>query len=167
MDSGARGFPLLIDSKVVPDAGTMRDMFDRNKVDDKIKANLTPASAAYVDKLGLSAEALFNHVLAILNAPFYGLENTGALRQDWSRIPLPQSRDILMVSADLGRQVAALLDTEKPVPSVTQGKPRQDLKGIAELHWSGEPDFKITVGWGHGGKGGITMPGTRQTGRES
>ena len=61
----------------------------------------------------------FYHTLAVLHAPAYRDENAGALRQDWPRVPLPDSRDALVASAALGRQIAALLDTETPVPGVT------------------------------------------------
>ena len=54
---------------------------------------------------------------------------------------------------------AALLDTETPVPGVTSGKLRSELKAVAELRCTGSPDFHITAGWGHAGKGGVTMPG--------
>ena len=69
-------------------------------------------------------------------------------------------------SAALGRQVAALLDTEAPVPGVTAGKIRDDLKSIAVFQRvDGKPakpeaaDLDLTAGWGHAGKGGVTMPG--------
>jgi hypothetical protein len=148
-------FPLLLKSTHDGDS-----LFG-GSVDDIPESNLSDGAKKYLRSLKSekSPELLFFHILAVLHAPIYRAENSGALRQDWPRIPLPESRDILVVSADLGRRVAALLDTEKPVPGVTQGKPNQDLKGIAELHWSGDPDFKITAGWGHPGKGGVTMPG--------
>ena len=75
-------------------------------------------------------------------------------------------KDTLLFSADLGRQVAALLDTESPVPSVTTGKIRDELKNIAVFERTDgkqanptSGDLDLTAGWGHGGKGGITMPG--------
>jgi len=163
MDRGASCFPLSLRQSrlnIKKSGQDTPDMFA--KADPKsmaIKPNLTPAALSYLSQLGSDSEVLFFHLASVLHAPAYHTENSGALRQDWPRIPLPESRDVLMASADLGRQAAALLDTEKPVPGVTQGKPRQDLKGIAELHWSGEPDFKIIAGWGHAGKGGVTMPG--------
>ena len=72
----------------------------------------------------------------------------------------------LQTSAALGRQVAALLDTETPVPGVTSGKIRDDLRRIAIFErLDGKPanpdhgDFDLTAGWGHAGKGGVCMPG--------
>ena len=95
----------------------------------------------------------------MLHSPEYRTENGGALRQDWPRVPLPKSREALLASAALGHKVAELLDTETPVDGVTKGKPRPELKPIAELNYSGEPNFKVTAGWGHAGQNGVTMPG--------
>ena len=61
-------------------------------------------------------------------SPAYLTENADGLRQDWPRIPLPKAKDSLVASAALGRQVAALLDTETPVSGVTAGKIRDELK---------------------------------------
>jgi hypothetical protein len=58
-----------------------------------------------------------------------------------------------------------LLDTEHPVSGVTAGALRHELRGIAALSQTGgKPleigeDFKLTAGWGHAGKEGVTMPG--------
>jgi hypothetical protein len=130
------------------------------------KPNLSEKAASTVAGVGANAEDLFYHVLAVLQAPAYRAENAGALRQDWPRIPLPETKDSLVASAALGRQVAALLDTEAPVPGVTTGKIRDELKSIAVFQRvDGKPanpdtaDLDLTAGWGHGGKGGITMPG--------
>jgi hypothetical protein len=129
--------------------------------DGKPKANLTDAAGEFLAdlRLGNKPEELFYHTLAVLHSPEYGVENSGALRQDWPRVPLPKSRDALLASAELGRQVAALLDTETPVEGVTKGKPRPELKPIAELNYSGKSNLKVTAGWGHAGQNGVTMPG--------
>jgi hypothetical protein len=52
-----------------------------------------------------------------------------------------------------------LLDTETAVPGITQGKPRPELKLLAELNYSGNADLRVIGGWGHEGNGGVTMPG--------
>ena len=124
-----------------------------------IKPNFSDAAAAYSAGLRVKPDTLFYHTLAMLHAPEYRAENSGALRQDWPRVPLPKSREALLASAELGRQVAALLDTETPVDGVTKGKPRPELKTIAELSYSAKSDLKVTAGWGHAGQGGVTMPG--------
>jgi hypothetical protein len=90
------------------------------------------------------------------------------LKQDWPRIPLPATREQLLASAELGRQIAALLDTETPLPGVTQGKPRPELAKIALLTILDNAPLtpahlQLTTGWGHAGKGGVTMPGKGKT----
>lgn len=100
----------------------------------------------------------------MLNSPAYRRDNAGGLRQDWPRIPLPASREALLTSGALGREVAALLDTEAPVPGVTSGAIRDELKTIAVVSRVGggaltPAEFALTAGWGSGGQGGITMPG--------
>jgi Type ISP C-terminal specificity domain len=52
-----------------------------------------------------------------------------------------------------------LLDTETTVLGVAQGKPRPELRLLAELNYSGIPDLRVIAGWGHAGNGGVTMPG--------
>ncbi|MFH1086383.1 MAG: type ISP restriction/modification enzyme [Chloroflexota bacterium] len=140
----------------------------------KTKANLSPAARAYLASLDLpdpdtdraTAAAPWYHTLAIGYAPSYLAENADGVRQDWPRIPLPAAKDRLAASAALGRQVAALLDTEAPVVGVTTGNIREDLRGIAVFQrvdgkpaQPGRGDLDLTAGWGHAGKGGATMPG--------
>jgi hypothetical protein len=81
-------------------------------------------------------------------------------------------RAALLASAALGRQVAALLDTETPVPGVTCGDIRPDLRPIGAIaRVDGKPinpdagDLDLTAGWGHAGQGGVTMPGRGRTER--
>lgn len=111
---------------------------------------------------------MFYHAVAVLNSPAYRRDNAGGLRQDWPRIPLPASREALLTSGALGRQVAALLDTEVSVPGVTSGAIRDELKAIAVVSRVGggalkSEEFALTAGWGSGGQGGITMPGKGKT----
>ncbi len=141
---------------------------------EKITANFSPTSRAYLASLGLpdpdadqaTAELIWYHALAVGYSPAYLSENADGIRQDWPRIPLPQAKDALIASAKLGREVAALLDTEAPVPGVTTGAIREELKTIAVFERAdGKPanpnsgDLDLTAGWGHAGKGGVTMPG--------
>jgi hypothetical protein len=85
---------------------------------------------------------------------------------DWPRIPLPTDKKALLASAALGRQVAALLDTETPVAGVTAGTIRPELRPVGQFARTDggrvnpeAGDFDLTAGWDHGGKGGVTMPG--------
>ena len=87
-----------------------------------------------------------------------------ALRQDWPRVPLPAQFVVLRASAELGREIAELLDTETAVTGVTSGTPRLELKTIASVarldgRSLAAADFALTAGWGSAGKGGVTMPG--------
>ncbi len=76
-------------------------------------------------------------------------------------MPLPENTSVLGQSASLGRRVAALLDTEKVVPGVTSGRIREELRliGTPVASPPGQFDLAVTAGWGHAGKGGVTMPG--------
>ncbi len=97
------------------------------------------------------------HALAIGYSPAYLAENADGVRQDWPRIPLPNSKAALLASAELGKQVAALLDTENGVDGVTAGKLKPEFKTIAVL--SSTKNLSVTAGWGHAGQNGVTMPG--------
>ena len=136
------------------------------------RANITATARRYLDRLGLDVEDLFHHVLATLHDPAYRQANAGALSMEWPRIPLPgwpdgESDDAattLARSAERGRALAALLDPETPVPSVTTGALRPEAAAIAVpttasgRNMTGD-DFALTAGWGHLGPGGAVMPG--------
>ncbi|MCB1776011.1 MAG: N-6 DNA methylase [Candidatus Competibacteraceae bacterium] len=131
---------------------------------DTYQPNLSPTATDYLTRLDADAPTLFHHIIAILHAPAYRTDNAGALKQDWPRLPLPATRERLLASAEFGRKIAALLDTETPLPGVTQGKPRPELATIALLTLPKDAALtseylKVTAGWGHAGKGGVTMPG--------
>ena len=53
------------------------------------RLNLSGATQRYIERLGISAEDLFHHVLSVLHNPAYREANAGALRMEWPRIPLP------------------------------------------------------------------------------
>ena len=141
-------------------------------------ANLSASARAYLGTLGIAdpdadaqtAGLIWMHSLALGYSPAYLSENADGIRQDWPRIPLPNSREALLDSAELGRKIAALLDTETEVPGVTSGTIRPELREIAVItSVDGKPlnpdagDLEITAGWGHGGKDGVTMPGKGKT----
>ncbi len=135
-------------------------------------ANLSPATRKYLSAFGLptdedghTAAVLWHHALAVGYSPVYLSENADGVRSDWPRIPLPSVKDTLLSSAVLGRQIADLLDTESDIKGVTTGAVRPELKTIAEVEREGglplnpgAGDFDLTAGWGHAGKGGVTMP---------
>ncbi len=139
-----------------------------------VTANLSPLARAYLQHLKLpdpdqdaeTAELLWLHALAIGFSPTYARENADGIGQDWPRIPLPAERDALLASAELGRQIAALLDIDRPVTGVTAGKIRPELRTVGAMCRVGggsiNPDdgeLAMTVSWGYPGKDGVTMPG--------
>lgn len=133
---------------------------------DVILQNISQNAKLYLNHISFCGDSLFYHIISILHSPHYRNENASALRLDWPRIPLPNSKEALKVSSDLGRRVAALLDSETPVPGVIVGDldPFLRLVGVvaAVEGESLDPDagdLDVTEGWGHSGKEGITMPG--------
>ncbi|MDQ3247655.1 MAG: DNA methyltransferase, partial [Chloroflexota bacterium] len=67
----------------------------------------------------------------------------------------------LLASAALGKQVAALLDSEMLVAGVTSGAARAELRSVAVLTTvpGGAPDYAVNAGWGHLSQGNVVMPG--------
>ena len=140
--------------------------------DGASRANLTEAAHCYLKQLGLGVEDLFHHILATLHNHAYREANAGALRLGWPRIPLPGWPDggdgnaaaALRESAARGRELAALLDPETPVPGVTRAPLRPEIAAIAlpatlgGRNMAGD-DFAVTAGWGHHGQGDAVMPG--------
>ena len=136
------------------------------------RANLSASAQRYLDSLGVGVEELFYHVLATLHDQAYREANSGALRMEWPRIPLPGWPDgaspvvaeELARSAARGRELALLLDPETPVPGVTQGSLMPEIAAVAVpatvggRNMAGE-DFAVTAGWGHIGQGDAVMPG--------
>ena len=136
------------------------------------RPNVSDAAQRYLDRLGLGVEDLFHHVLAVLHDPSYREANAGALRMEWPRIPLPGwpdgdtpgAAEEMAASAARGRELAALLDSETPVPGVTTGALRPEMAAIAVPsttdggNMAGD-DFSVTASWGHFGQGEAVMPG--------
>ena len=136
------------------------------------RPNLADAAQHYLDRLGLGVEDLFHHVLAVLHDPSYRKANAGALRMEWPRIPLPgwpdgntpSAAEELKASAARGRELAVLLDSERPVSGVTTGALRPEMAAIAVPSTMDggnmtSDDFSMTAGWGHYGQGEAVMPG--------
>jgi hypothetical protein len=145
---------------------------------DESAANLSSEARVYLQALRLpdsdkdaeTAGLIWIHALAIGYSPAYLDENADGIRQDWPRIPLPATKKALLASTELGRRVAALLDTERPVDGVTCGKIDPRLKSIAIVSNVGggalDPargHLDLTARWGRGGKDGVCMPGRGKT----
>ena len=128
------------------------------------RPNLSVQAHSYLERLAVTEQELFYHLVALLHGPAYRTENGGALRQDWPRLPLPESADLLRASAALGRQLAGLLDGEAAIVDVLSSPLGPALRSVGAIARVGggnlrAEDLALTVGWGHKGRGSITMPG--------
>jgi hypothetical protein len=169
-----RHFPVLLYPlwHTVPDSQVS---FNLNEIDETPPAvNLSALARLYGELLGFAVRSkseefawiLWLHVLSTGFSPDYLLQNRDAVSLGWPRIPLPNSKELLEASAELGRKVADMLDPETEVAGVTTGGLRSELKVIG-VPWrvdggnldSASGDLAVTAGWGHAGQGGVTMPG--------
>lgn len=171
----ARHFPFLFRSPTSKrDSGQIALLREAEMAESLPRANLSEACQAYLANLKSMkpnnaieyAQLIWFHALAIGYSPDYRFENADGIRTDWPRIPLPKSQDLLKESANMGRKVAGLLDTEGSVPGVTSGIIRSELKLVSVISrvdgGNLDPnvgDLAITAGWGYVGKSGIIMPG--------
>ena len=137
------------------------------------RANLSGTAQRYLASLGHGVEDLFHHVLATLHDSAYREANSGALRMEWPRIPLPgwpdgeteEAAQALARSAARGRALAVLLDSEQPL-SKRGGTPLSREIAVPDTvagHNMAGEDFAITAGWGHFGSGDAVMPGRGRT----
>ena len=159
MDRGASAFPLDVSMNAVESA-----LFEPSGSADH--TNLSSRARDYLGSGKGRGRDLMGHAMAVMHSLQYATENAGALRHDWPHIPLPAAGDALLDSADLGHRVAALLDVESPVGTVTNGAIRYELRPIGPPSKADggqiNPDIgdlAVTAGWGHAGQGGVTMPG--------
>ena len=143
-------------------------------VDDREerRPNLSGTARSYLERINADVMDLVHHVIAVLHDSTYNRTNADALRAEGPRIPLPGwpdgevegAADAFARSATLGRELAALLDSETPVPGVTQAPLRPEIATIAVpattsgRNMAGD-DFALTAGWGHLGQGDAVMPG--------
>jgi len=144
-------------------------LFLRLKTGDQTQPNLSRNAFDYLGKLNgeeKKPEILFWHAVAVLCSLRYAKENATALRQGWPRIPLPSSKEILADSAQLGGEIARLLDLDDQIAGVASGEIRAELSLLAvisrEHGGTLDPeagDLDVTAGWGHRGVGGAVMPG--------
>ncbi len=171
VESNVGMFPLRLRAEGTPSPDLFSGSIEQNASlgDESGRFNLSELAVEYLERIGtVQADAphLFHHAIAVMHAPFYREENAGALRQDWPRIPLPESREQLLASARLGRQLAALLNPEVDVPGVTTSLIRPELRAIGSVAKVGggqlDPeggDLDVEARWGYAGSRGVTMPG--------
>lgn len=133
-------------------------------------ANLSEKARTYLAALGIEnideslekSSLIWFHALAIGYAPLYLQENADGIKADFPRVPLPKELKVLQTSASLGKQVAALLDTEQTVAGVTTGNflpPFARIGATAKTDGTmfTPEDYEVRANWGHGT--GVVMPG--------
>jgi hypothetical protein len=135
------------------------------------RANLSGSARAYLKKIGFddpdtstTAQLVWLHALAICFSPQYLSEHRDGVLTDWPRIPLPNNKSVLQLSAALGDRIAALLDPDRLAPGVSDGNINPSLLPLGALsRLDGKPltpsDLVLTAGWGHRTSTGAIMPG--------
>lgn len=145
------------------------------KMRTETTANLSPLARKYLSDLGLpdpdadrdTAALLWRHALAIGYSPLYRDEHAGGLASDWPRVPLPADADTLRKSAQLGEEVAVLLDVAQPVAGIETGTFRRELEPFGMLARrdgsaleDGDAALRLSENWGFFGERGIVQPGS-------
>jgi len=169
-------FPIRV--RVQPNSRVEQPAQEELLQDFRIEANLSKRARSYLKSLGSGdpdkdeevGSLIWTHALAIGYSPAYLEENRDGIRQDWPRIPLPNSKEVLGDSARLGARVAELLVTEHEVPTLTSGEISPGFRPVGVIaHSRGENQvlnpaeghLRITAGWGHRSKDGVIMPPVR------
>jgi Type ISP C-terminal specificity domain len=126
--------------------------------------NLSDSTRHYLNALGYSDfddnvdvyAGPWCHALAIGFSPAYLDEHHEGIMLAWPRIPMPLQRADYDRSVELGRQLAALLDPDTGVASVTSGAVSEQYRIMGVLSAT---DLRVQAGWGHKDKQGHVNPG--------
>ncbi|MET0650428.1 MAG: type ISP restriction/modification enzyme [Pyrinomonadaceae bacterium] len=174
VERGANMFPQRL--KATPRA----NLFDIHEDSDSTShLNLSEKVQIYLKSIDLfeKADSLFFHIVSVLHAPEYRVENAGALRHDWPRVPLPGDAEALRRSAELGRGVAALLAYDPADPSTNSPllrgvvnsplRPEMRVLGTPTRAGGGqlkpsEGEYALDANWGFSTPKGV-MPGRGST----
>ena len=174
MRGHAVAFPILLREAVVNNKKPKEQahLIQPEEGENKTIANLSSFARSYLASLSIdnpdanahTAGLIWMHALSIGYSPAYLSENADGIRKDWPRIPLPEKKELLEASAELGEEIAALLDTDKLVPGITAYTPRPEIQRIAVITKEGggqlqSKELAIGVGWGHAGQNNVVMPG--------
>lgn len=116
-------------------------------------ANLSLHAREYLADMGFSnpdeshdvASIPWFHVLSISYSPMYLNENSFGIKRDWPRFPFPRDRSLLEDSVQLGKRVAALLDTEHTTPELAAS--------IRTIGLIAGNDLRVDAYWGRSGGG--------------
>ncbi|MDW5313673.1 type ISP restriction/modification enzyme [Rhizobium sp. PL01] len=126
----------------------------RDPLTGDLTYNTSATAISHLRSLGCADDTAFFNAVAILHAPTYRLDNEGALRMDWPRIPLAGDAELLAASAALGSTLASLLNPEAHVAGVSTGALRPGLRimGLPTKRGGGglqTSDLAVTAGWGY------------------
>ena len=147
MDRGASCIPLYLRD----------DQFGELSDGVKRTPNLSDTARRYIESHEATPSDLFHHALATMHDPAYREANAGGLRMGWPRIPLPDDGAALLASAERGRMLARLLDSEADASELLDGSIA--VPTTVDGSQMERSDFKLAAGWGHFGNGGAVMPG--------
>lgn len=118
MSSQTSFFPF---TDYVPPSSTMSERKTAN-LSKKARQWMANLGFLDIDSNDAHASLPWFHILSICYSRAYISDNAKMLKVDYPSIPMPDNRDRLVISAELGKDVAALLDIEweeakhKPVP---------------------------------------------------
>ena len=147
IERGALWFPLYLRD----------DQFGELSDGVKRTPNLSDPARRYIESHEATPSDLFHHALATMHDPAYREANAGGLRMGWPRIPLPDDGAALLASAERGRILARLLDSEADASELLDGSIA--LPTTVDGSQMERSDFELAAGWGHFGNGGAVMPG--------
>ena len=129
--------------------------------------NLSPKAQRWCAGRGIDAKDLLHYVLAVLHDPAYRTANSGALRMEWPRIPLPGWDDEIaepcgpdfLATVERGRQLAALMSDDFGSDCIPPELGTIATPATVDDRNMTDRDFKVTAGWGRHGVGSAVMPG--------
>ena len=141
----------------------------RDETTNDVRENITRSLGDYLAERNIETECVFQHILAIVHAPSYRIENIDELQLDWPRVPFPDNDTALRASARLGAELNSLLDSELTVLGISAGQQIHPGFGVLAVPSKRgadalrDADLKITASWGAlqtaGGGNQIVMPG--------
>ncbi len=132
-------------------------------VEGETRLNLSTEAQSYCTESGVDPETILDHAQAVFASPAYAIENSGALMQDWPRLPLADA-PTMSASSALGARVVALLNPSARVTDGTSSGLRVELLRLGVLAATDKAqldpatDLSVTARWSIAGKGGICMP---------
>ena len=158
-----RAFPFRLLASNGPQGDMLGTPAERANLSSRARMWLASLTGDNPDASTALGDAPWYHALAIAASPAWLEENRAAILGDWPRVPLPTDLTHLNTSANLGRQVAALLDTEQAVPGIIAAPFYAPFAVLGKLVRRGggslaAADLTVTS-WGRGGHGSPVMPG--------